>query len=125
MSIYIADVSGSVWIARILTLVSLVVAMLNSYPTSFIVMLATVLTRLSDFSSFSLSKSAFEFSLCELNTRLKIAAVTLLPSVIDTYSSSLMTLKTAYQISTLDYGITQFCIIIFFRCCHDHLLILK
>ena len=84
---------------------SLVVAMFNSYPELFIVMFLTALTRLSDFSIFSLVNIAFKFSFCELDALLNVSAVRLIASVIDNSSSSLMNLNTASQIFTLYNGI--------------------
>ena len=62
---------------------SVVVAAFNSYPDSFIVIFATASTISSGFSSFSLANLAFEFSICGLDARLNVSAVTLLESVID------------------------------------------
>ena len=51
---------------------ALAVAAFNSYPTLFIVIFATELTSLFGFSSFSLAKISFEFSICGINTRLNV-----------------------------------------------------
>ena len=87
------------------TCVSLAVTVFNSFPTLFIYVFTTALTRSSEFSSFSLAKIEFEFSLCELDSRLNLSAVTLLASGIAPSSSSLVTLKTASRIFALDNGV--------------------
>ena len=68
-------------------------------------MFATDLTRLSEFSSFSLAKIVFGFYLCGLEARLHASEVTLLASVIASSLSSTMTPKTAYRIFILDNGV--------------------
>ena len=88
-----------------LTCEYLAVAVFKSYPNFFLVIFLTASTGSSNFSSFSLVNIAFRFSLCELDARLNVSAVTLLETVIDTSSSFIMTLKTASQIFTLDNGV--------------------
>ena len=88
-----------------LTFVSPVVAVFNSYPTSFIVMLATALTSLFEFTSFSLANIAFKLFLCKLNARLNVSVVTLLASAIDSYFSSLVTWSISHKIFTFDNGV--------------------
>ena len=79
--------------------------MFNSDLESFIVKLLIALTRLSDFSSFSLVNIVFKFCLCELDVLMNASAVTLLSSAIDSYSSSIMTFNIASQIFVLDNGV--------------------
>ena len=85
--------------------VSLAVSVFNSYLEAFMVKLLIMLTSLSDLSSLSLVNVASAFSLCELDARLNASAVTLLVSVIDSSSSSIMTFSIASQIFVLDNGV--------------------
>ena len=87
---------------------SLAVALFNSYPASFIVKLFIASTRLSNFSSLSLVKTVFKFSLYELDAWLKASAVRLLSSIIDSYSASIMNFSIASWIFTLDNGVSLF-----------------
>ena len=85
--------------------VALAVAVLNSYPVSFIFKLLIALTISSNFSSFSLVNIVFEFSICELDVWLNASSVTFLSSANDSYSSSIMTFSIDSRIFMLGNGV--------------------
>ena len=83
---------------------SLVVTTFNLFPVSFIVKYLTASNILSNFSIFLLVNIVLEFSICELDTCLKLSEVMLSASVIDPYSYSLTTFNIASRIFNLDNG---------------------
>ena len=72
---------------------------------SFIVMFVAALTRFSESSILSIKNIDFKFSLCEMDARLHVSAVTLVASFIAYFSYSPVTLNTASRIFTLGNGI--------------------
>ena len=84
---------------------SLTKAAFNSYLTLFIVIYATAFTSLLELSIFSLANITFKISLFGLNARLKVSKVTLVVSVIASYSSYLMTCNIYSQIFTFYNGV--------------------